>query len=55
MADSAADLEAHNGSSSATQTAKDLFSGAAGGIAQVLIGTFPSLALEPFLPTSSGN
>jgi hypothetical protein len=41
MADSAADLEAHNGSSSATQTAKDLFSGAAGGIAQVLIGTSP--------------
>ncbi|KAK4032280.1 carrier protein YMC1, mitochondrial [Parachaetomium inaequale] len=37
MADSAADMEAH-GSSSAAQTAKDLFSGAAGGIAQVLIG-----------------
>ncbi|KAL2144930.1 hypothetical protein VTI28DRAFT_8274 [Corynascus sepedonium] len=37
MADSAADVEAH-GSSSAAQTAKDLFSGAAGGIAQVLIG-----------------
>ncbi|KAK4154398.1 mitochondrial carrier domain-containing protein [Chaetomidium leptoderma] len=45
MADSAADIEAHapppsasGGSSSAAQTAKDLFSGAAGGIAQVLIG-----------------
>lgn len=42
MADSAADIEAHEGSSgspsSAMQTAKDLFSGAAGGIAQVLIG-----------------
>ncbi|KAL1836246.1 hypothetical protein VTJ49DRAFT_5393 [Mycothermus thermophilus] len=34
----AADLEAGTGPSSATQTAKDLFSGAAGGIAQVLIG-----------------
>jgi solute carrier family 25 carnitine/acylcarnitine transporter 20/29 len=43
MADSAADVEAHEGagsSSSAAQTAKDLFSGAAGGIAQVLIGVF---------------
>ncbi|KAK3901064.1 carrier protein YMC1, mitochondrial [Staphylotrichum tortipilum] len=38
MADSAADIEAHGSSSSAAQTAKDLFSGAAGGIAQVLIG-----------------
>ncbi|SPQ24757.1 5206f241-f061-4559-8c55-bf7cbe43cef4 [Thermothielavioides terrestris] len=41
MADSAADIEAHEsaaGSTSASQTAKDLFSGAAGGIAQVLIG-----------------
>ncbi|KAK4124473.1 mitochondrial carrier [Parathielavia appendiculata] len=37
MADPAADLEAH-GSSSAAQTVKDLFSGAAGGVAQVLIG-----------------
>ncbi|KAK4242930.1 carrier protein YMC1, mitochondrial [Achaetomium macrosporum] len=37
MADSAADVEAHEGSGAA-QTAKDLFSGAAGGIAQVLIG-----------------
>ncbi|KAL2023705.1 hypothetical protein VTK56DRAFT_1419 [Thermocarpiscus australiensis] len=41
MADSAADVDAHEagaGSSGAVQTAKDLFSGAAGGIAQVLIG-----------------
>ncbi|KAL2148100.1 hypothetical protein VTH82DRAFT_2391 [Thermothelomyces myriococcoides] len=39
MADSAADVENHNSSSSsAVQTAKDLFSGAAGGVAQVLIG-----------------
>lgn len=37
MADSAADIEAHT-SSAASQTFKDLFSGAAGGIAQVLIG-----------------
>lgn len=37
MADSAAvDIEAQSGG--ALQTAKDLFSGAAGGIAQVLIG-----------------
>ncbi|EAQ83251.1 hypothetical protein CHGG_09655 [Chaetomium globosum CBS 148.51] len=40
MADSAADVEAHDAAapSSGLQTAKDLFSGAAGGIAQVLIG-----------------
>ncbi|KAL2163478.1 hypothetical protein VTH06DRAFT_5536 [Thermothelomyces fergusii] len=41
MADSAAaDVEGHSSSasSSAVQTAKDLFSGAAGGVAQVLIG-----------------
>ncbi|KAK4098700.1 mitochondrial carrier [Parathielavia hyrcaniae] len=37
MADPAADIEAHI-PSSAAQTAKDLFSGAAGGVAQVLIG-----------------
>ncbi|KAK3689625.1 mitochondrial carrier domain-containing protein [Podospora appendiculata] len=36
MADSAADIEAHGGGG--LQTAKDLFSGAVGGIAQVLIG-----------------
>lgn len=36
MADSAADIEAHVGS--AKQTAKDLFAGAAGGVAQVLLG-----------------
>lgn len=36
MADSAADIEAHVGG--AKQTAKDLFAGAAGGVAQVLLG-----------------
>ncbi|KAK3321575.1 mitochondrial carrier domain-containing protein [Apodospora peruviana] len=36
MAESAADVEVHSGG--ALQTAKDLFSGAAGGVAQVLIG-----------------
>ncbi|KAH8903675.1 mitochondrial carrier [Coniochaeta sp. PMI_546] len=36
MADSAADIEAHAGG--AKQTAKDLFAGAAGGVAQVLLG-----------------
>ncbi|CCC09675.1 hypothetical protein SMACR_03708 [Sordaria macrospora] len=38
MADSAADIESHDGNSAGLQTAKDLFSGAVGGIAQVLIG-----------------
>ncbi|KAK0713100.1 mitochondrial carrier domain-containing protein [Lasiosphaeria miniovina] len=40
MADSAVDIDAHEGGGGggALQTAKDLFSGAAGGIAQVLIG-----------------
>ena len=37
MADSAMELEAGSGGGG-LQTAKDLFSGAAGGIAQVLIG-----------------
>lgn len=37
MADAAADVEAHAGGG-ATQTAKDLFAGATGGIAQVLLG-----------------
>lgn len=42
MADSAADLEAHpHEGGGAAQTAKDLFSGAAGGVAQVLLGTNP--------------
>lgn len=50
MADSAADIEAHDGNSGALQTAKDLFSGAAGGIAQVLIGRRPSLSRRPLLP-----
>lgn len=41
MADSAADLEAHpHQQGGAKQTAKDLFSGAAGGVAQVLLGKF---------------
>lgn len=39
MADSAADVEAHVGG--AKQTAKDLFAGAAGGVAQVLLGECP--------------
>jgi hypothetical protein len=49
MADSAADIEAHEGDgpSSGMQTAKDLFSGAAGGIAQVLIGTLVPHPLSP--------
>lgn len=39
MADSAADVEAHpHEGGGAAQTAKDLFSGAAGGVAQVLLG-----------------
>lgn len=37
MADPAADVEAHSGGGAA-QTAKDLFAGATGGIAQVLLG-----------------
>jgi solute carrier family 25 carnitine/acylcarnitine transporter 20/29 len=37
MADSVADVEAAGG---AAQTAKDLFAGAAGGVAQVLLGMF---------------
>lgn len=42
MADSAADLEAHpHQQGGAKQTAKDLFSGAAGGVAQVLLGKVP--------------
>lgn len=43
MADSAADLEAHpHQQGGAKQTAKDLFSGAAGGVAQVLLGKIDS-------------
>jgi hypothetical protein len=38
MTDSAIDVGLQDGKSGALQTAKDLFSGAAGGIAQVLIG-----------------
>lgn len=43
MADSAADLDAHpHQAGGALQTAKDLFSGAAGGVAQVLLGKIGS-------------
>lgn len=44
MADASADIEAHHPQQQggAVQTAKDLFSGAAGGVAQVLLG-------KPFL------
>ncbi|TPX18209.1 uncharacterized protein E0L32_002718 [Thyridium curvatum] len=38
MADSASDVEEHSKGGGALQTAKDLFAGAAGGVAQVLIG-----------------
>ncbi len=54
MADSAADVEVHgppSGTSSAAQTAKDLFSGAAGGIAQVLIGTSSPIPSSPTTKT----
>lgn len=40
MAASAADVDSHDGQNAGLQTAKDLFSGAVGGIAQVLIGEF---------------
>lgn len=43
MADAAADIEERGGVS---QTAKDLFSGAAGGIAQVLIGKSDTICLH---------
>ncbi len=43
----AAEIEQHQGG--ALQTAKDLFSGAVGGIAQVLIGMASPL---PFIPLS---
>lgn len=46
MAASAADIESHDGQNAGLQTAKDLFSGAVGGIAQVLIGK--SLTLPGF-------
>lgn len=51
MADSVADVEALDANSSSLQTAKDLFSGAAGGIAQVLIGTTPPRPTRPTTPT----
>lgn len=38
MGDSAADVDGHPQEGGALQTAKDLFAGAAGGIAQVLTG-----------------
>ena len=37
MADAAADVEEHGGAG--LQTAKDLFAGAVGGVAQVLLGS----------------
>lgn len=40
MGDVANDVEGHAQSGGALQTAKDLFAGAAGGVAQVLIGEF---------------
>ncbi|KAK0625265.1 mitochondrial carrier domain-containing protein [Bombardia bombarda] len=53
MADSAADIEAHEGQSGGgSQAVKDLFSGAAGGIAQVLIGQ-PFDIVKVRLQTSS--
>lgn len=56
MADSAADIEAHERAgpaSSSMQTAKDLFSGAAGGIAQVLIGALPPPPSQPSLTSAT--
>lgn len=45
MADSAADVDAHpHEEGGAAQTAKDLFSGAAGGVAQVLLGEILALS-----------
>ena len=40
MADAAADIEEHSGAG--VQTAKDLFAGAVGGVAQVLLGKLTS-------------
>ncbi|KAG6360843.1 hypothetical protein INS49_011910 [Diaporthe citri] len=55
MADSAADLEAHpHQQGGAKQTAKDLFSGAAGGVAQVLLGQ-PFDIVKVRLQTSTTN
>lgn len=45
MADAAADIEERG----VSQTAKDLFSGAAGGIAQVLIGESKNLSCPCFI------
>ena len=46
MADAAEDIEAHlMGNASWVRTAKDLFAGAAGGIAQVLLGELQEYAL----------
>lgn len=48
--DAAADIEQHN-PTNALQTAKDLFSGAAGGIAQVLSGMLEIFFSFAILPT----
>lgn len=51
MADAAADIEGRGFS----QTAKDLFSGAAGGIAQVLIGESDISFFQPLWHVQSWN
>lgn len=51
MADSAADVDAHpHEGGGALETAKDLFSGAAGGVAQVLLGKLDPLHLAKRYP-----
>ncbi len=59
MGDSAADVESHGGEEGgALETAKDLFAGAVGGVAQVLIGEFFFSARSssvPFLLLGDGE
>lgn len=52
MADAAQDVDASAGS---LDTAKDLFAGAAGGIAQVLIGQFDFHLDIEYLPTQPNH
>lgn len=52
MADAAADIEEHSGGA-AMQTAKDLFSGAVGGVAQVLLGMLPPPPSPSAIPPNS--